>query len=167
LFACRALIRWTAAQVARVDQPRPFGFYDVARSVVDAFTRRVVGWRMADTLHTEVVLEALEMALHTRKPTDVIHHSDRGCQYTRRAFGRLCREAGAIPSMGSVGDAYDNAMAESFFATLEKELIARNSWKERTQARLSVLDYIEGSSNPRRRHSSLSGCPEQSSRGGC
>jgi putative transposase len=124
--------------------------------IVDAFTRRVVGWRMADTLHTEVVLEALEMALHNRKPKDVIHHSDRGSQYTSMAFGRRCREAGVIPSMGSVGDAYDNAMAESFFATLEKELIARSSWKNRTEARLAVFDYIEGFYNPHRRHSSLS-----------
>src|SRR5258708_2088210 len=124
--------------------------------VVDAYTRRVVGWRMSDTLHTELVLGALEMALHNRRPKAVIHHSDRGCQYTSLAFGRRCRQAGVVPSMGSVGDAYDNAMAESFFATLEKELIARNAWKNRTAARLAVFDYVEGFYNPHRRHSSLS-----------
>jgi putative transposase len=124
--------------------------------VVDAFTRRVVGWRMSDSLETELVLGALEMALHNRRPTEVIHHSDRGCQYTSLAFGRRCREAGVIPSMGSVGDAYDNAMAESFFATLEKELIARHAWKNRTEARRALFDYIEGFYNPHRRHSSIS-----------
>ena len=123
--------------------------------VVDAFTRRVVGWRMSDSLDTQVVIEALEMALHNRRPKDVIHHSDRGCQYTSIAFGRRCREAGVVPSMGSVGDAYDNALAESFFATLEKELIAHSSWKNRTEARLAVFDYIEGFYNTRRRHSSI------------
>jgi putative transposase len=97
--------------------------------VVDAFTRRVVGWRMSDSLHTEVVLEAMEMALHNRRPTEVIHHSDRGCQYTSLAFGRRCREAGVVPSMGSVGDAYD-AMAESFFAILHGCLRYRQNYSE-------------------------------------
>ncbi len=86
---------------------------------LDAFSRRIVGWAMATSLHTQLVLDALNMALATRRPKDVVHHSDQGSQYTSIAFGKRCREAGVRPSMGSVGDAYDNAMAESFFATLE------------------------------------------------
>jgi putative transposase len=124
--------------------------------VLDAFSRRVVGWAMADHLQTELVLDALEMALWNRRPTTaVIHHSDHGCQYTSLAFGRRCRQAGISVSMGSVGDCYDNAMAERFFATLECELIARNRWRTHTEARMAVFDFIEGFYNPRRRHSAL------------
>jgi len=123
---------------------------------IDCFSRRVVGWAMRDHLRTDLVLEALEMALYTRRPAaGLIHHSDRGCQYTSFAFGRRCRQAGVAPSMGSVGDAFDNALAESFFATLECELIDRRSFRNRTEARLAVFDFIEGFYNPRRRHSSL------------
>lgn len=93
--------------------------------------------------------------LMTRKPESVIHHSDQGSQYTSIAFGNRCKEMGVRPSMGSVGDAYDNAMAESFFASLECELIARRSWKTKTEARLAVFTWIEGWYNPRRRHSGL------------
>ena len=89
--------------------------------VLDVFSRRIVGWSMANYLRTELVLAALEMAIGQRKPTGVVHHSDQGTQYTSLAFGGRCREAGVRPSMGSVGDAYDNAMCESFFATLECE----------------------------------------------
>jgi putative transposase len=90
--------------------------------VLDACSRRIVGWSMATTLATQLVLDALNMALMTRRPKDVIHHSDQGSQYASMAFGDRCREAGVRPSMGSVGDAFDNAMCESFFATLECEL---------------------------------------------
>src|SRR2546430_3818615 len=86
--------------------------------VLDAWSRRVVGWAMATHLRAELVLDALNMALTQRRPTDVIHHSDQGCQYTSFAFGRRCETMSVRPSMGSVGDAYDNAMCESFFATL-------------------------------------------------
>jgi putative transposase len=89
--------------------------------VIDAWSRKVVGWAMSTTLHTDVVLEALNMAVTQRQPRDVIHHSDHGCQYTSFRFGRRCKEAGVRPSMGTVGDAYDNAMWESFFGTLECE----------------------------------------------
>jgi putative transposase len=130
------------------------GFLYVA-VVLDVWSRRIVGWAMANHLRTELVLEALEMALDRRQPTDVIHHSDQGCQYTSYAFGRRCREAGVRPSMGSVGDCYDNAMCESFFATLEMELIDRQRFKNRTEAKLAVFDFIEGWYNPRRRHSAL------------
>jgi len=123
--------------------------------VLDCFSRRVVGWSMADHLRTELVLDALEMAIWNRRPKRVIHHSDQGCQYTAYAFGRRCREAGIAPSMGSVGDAYDNAMCESFFASLQTELIDRARFRNRTQARLAVFDYIECFYNPRRRHSSI------------
>jgi len=104
--------------------PTAAGFLYLA-VVLDAFSRRIVGWAMANHLRTELVLDALGMAIGQRQPTDVIHHSDQGSQYTSLAFGGRCREAGVRPSMGSVGDAYDNAMCESFFATLECELLAR------------------------------------------
>ena len=123
--------------------------------VLDVWSRRIVGWSMATTLHTKIVLDALEMAIRQRQPVGVVHHSDQGCQYTSLAFGRRCREAGVRPSMGSVGDAYDNAMCESFFATLEMELIDRQSFATKSAARLAVFDFIEGFYNPQRRHSSI------------
>ena len=123
--------------------------------VLDVWSRRVVGWAMAEHLRTELVLGALEMAVQRRRPTSVIHHSDQGCQYTAIAFGTRCREAGVRPSMGSVGDCYDNALCESFFATLECELLARRSWPDPTAARTAIFDFIEGWYNTRRRHSSI------------
>ncbi len=123
--------------------------------VLDVWSRRVVGWSMAPHLRTELVLEALNMAIWQRRPERVVHHSDQGTQYTSIAFGIRCRKAGVHLSMGSVGDCYDNALAESFFATLECELIDRESFRTRTEARLGVFDFIEGFYNPRRRHSSL------------
>jgi putative transposase len=123
--------------------------------VLDAFSRRIVGWAMASHLRTSLVLDALEMALKQRRPEDLIHHSDQGSQYTSIAFGNRCRKAGLRPSMGSVGDCYDNALCESFFATLECELIDRRSWRTQAQARTEVFSFIEGWYNPRRRHSSI------------
>jgi putative transposase len=123
--------------------------------VLDVFSRRVVGWSMSTTLRTELVLAALDMALAVRRPGHVIHHSDQGSQYTSLAFGKRCREVAVRPSMGSVGDAYDNAMAESFFATLECELLARHRFKTQADARLAVFDFIEGFYNSRRRHSAI------------
>jgi len=123
--------------------------------VLDAWSRRVVGWAMATHLRTELVLEALEMAVRQRQPQGVIHHSDQGCQYTSIAFGKRCREAGVRPSMGSVGDAYDNALCESFFATLECELLARRRFATQAEARMAVFDFVEGFYNSRRRHSAL------------
>ena len=131
------------------------GFLYVA-VVIDVFSRRVVGWCMAGHLRTELILDALDMAVSVRRPSGgLIHHSDRGTQYASIAFGRRCREAGIALSMGSTGDAYDNAMAESFFASLETELIDRSSWPTRADARLAVFDYIEAFYNPKRRHSAL------------
>ncbi len=123
--------------------------------VIDACSRRVIGWAMATHLRTELVLEALNMALWARRPADVIHHSDQGCQYTSIAFGKRCQQMGVRPSMGSVGDCYDNAMAESFFATLECELIERSSFRTTAEARMGVFEFIEGWYNPHRRHSRL------------
>jgi putative transposase len=123
--------------------------------VLDAYSRRVVGWAMANHLRTELVLEALNMAIYRRKPDGVIHHSDQGCQYTSIAFGARCREAGVRPSMGSVGDAYDNAMCESFNATLECELLVQHSFKTQREASLAIFDFIEGWYNPHRRHSAI------------
>jgi putative transposase len=124
--------------------------------ILDAFSRRVVGWSMASYLRTELVLDALEMALWNRRPEPgLVHHTDHGSQYTSLAFGRRCREAGIAQSMGSVGDSYDNALAESFFASLECELIDRSRWRSFTEARMAIFDYLECFYNPRRRHSSL------------
>ena len=123
--------------------------------VVDAWSRRVVGWSRANHLRTELVLDALEMAVTQRRPRDVIHHSDQGSQYTSLAFGSRCREAGVRPSMGSVGDAYDNALCESFFATLECELLARRRFCSQAEARMAVFSYVEGFYNPVRLHSAL------------
>jgi len=123
--------------------------------VLDVYSRRVVGWAMETHLRTELILAALNMALTQRRPSAVVHHSDRGCQYTSYAFGKRCREAGVMPSMGSVGDAYDNAMAESFFATLDRELLNRRRFKSQVEAKMAVFEYIEGWYNPHRRHSAL------------
>jgi putative transposase len=123
--------------------------------VLDAWSRRVVGWAIGETMTAELVLSALNMALQQRRPEGVIHHSDQGSQYASIAFGDRCRKMGVRPSMGSVGDAYDNAMAESFFASLECELIDRRSWQTKTEARLALFTWIEGWYNPRRRHSAL------------
>jgi putative transposase len=123
--------------------------------VLDAFSRRIVGWAMATHLRTELVLEALNLALWQRRPRAVIHHSDQGTQYTSLAFGARCREAGLRPSMGSVGDCFDNALCESFFATLECELLARHRFQHQEEARSAVFEFIEGWYNPHRRHSAL------------
>lgn len=123
--------------------------------VLDAYSRRIVGWAMADHLKSQLVLDALNMALGQRRSTSVIHHSHQGSQYTSLAFEARCREAGVLPSMGSVGDAYDNAMCESFFATLECELLDRRRFRSHAEARIAVFTFIEGWYNPRRRHSAL------------
>jgi len=123
--------------------------------VMDAWSRRIVGWSMAIHLRTELVLAALDMALRQRRPKAVIHHSDQGSQYTSLAFGQRCRQAGVRPSMGSVGDCFDNALCESFFATLECELLDRQRFHTQDEARRAVFDFIESWYNLHRRHSSL------------
>ncbi len=123
--------------------------------VLDVFSRKVVGWAMANHLRTELVLEALNMAIAQRRPQGVIHHSDKGAQYTSLAFGKRCRDKGIVTSTGSAGDCYDNAMAESFFATLECELIKRRSLHTQAEARSAIFQFIEGWYNTKRRHSAL------------
>jgi putative transposase len=134
--------------------PTANGFMYLA-VVLDAWSRKIVGWSMANHLRTELVLDALEMAIGQRRPGDVIHHSDQGSQYTSLAFGGRCREAGVRPSMGSVGDAYDNAMCESFFATLECELLERRRFASQVEAKMACFSFIEGWYNPVRLHSAL------------
>ena len=134
--------------------PSATGFLYLA-VVLDACSRKVVGWSMANHLKAELVLGALEMAVGQRRPKGVIHHSDQGSQYTSLAFGSRCREAGVRPSMGSVGDAYDNALCESFFATLECELLARRRFASQAEARMAVFSYLESWYNPLRLHSAL------------
>jgi len=128
-------------------------------AVLDAFSRRVVGWAMADHLRTELVLDALDLALRQRRPAaGLVHHSDRGCQYSALAFGRRLAESGLVPSMSRTGNCWDNAVAESFFATLKRELVDRPDrapWPTRAAARQALFDYIEVFYNRRRRHSTL------------
>ena len=140
-FAADAPNRLWVADITYI--PTWAGFLYLA-VVLDAFSRRIVGWSMAATLATQLVLDALNMALLARRPQGVIHHSDQGSQYTSIEFGHRCREAGVRPSMGSVGDAYDNAMCESFFATLECELIDRCRFRTQAEARTAVFEFIEG-----------------------
>lgn len=124
--------------------------------VLDTYSRKVVGWSMANHLRAEFVLDALNMAIYTRRPQPgLIHHSDRGSQYASVEFSSRLEEAGLLPSMGSVADAYDNAMAESFVSTLKRELIHRHSWPNRQIARTAIFEYIEGFYNTHRRHSAL------------
>jgi transposase InsO family protein len=123
--------------------------------VLDVFSRRVVGWAMEPHLRTELVLQALNMALYLRRPEGVIHHSDQGTQYTSLAFGDRCREAGVMPSTGSAGSCYDNALCESFFASLECELLDRRIFQTHAEARAAVFAYIEGWYNTHRRHSAI------------
>ena len=124
--------------------------------VIDAFSRRCVGWSMRSDLQADLVVDALGMAVTRRRPEPgVVHHSDRGSQYASLAFGATLRESGVLASMGSRGDAYDNAAAESFMATIKKELIYRRTFKSRNAARLAIFDYIECFYNPVRRHSTL------------
>ena len=127
--------------------PTTAGFLYLA-VVLDAWSRRIVGWSMASHLRTELVLDALEMALGQRRPGNVVLHSDQGSQFTSLAFGNRCREAGVRPSMGSVGDAYDNALCESFFASLECELLDRRRFTSQAQARMAVFSFVEGFYNP-------------------
>lgn len=124
--------------------------------VLDVWSRKIVGWAMETHLRTELVLAALEMGRGQRRPPPgLIHHSDQGCQYSSIGFGARCTQLGVRPSMGSVGDAYDNAMCESFFASLECELLDRSVFRTQQEARREIFKYIEGWYNPHRRHSSL------------
>jgi putative transposase len=125
-------------------------------AVMDCYSRRIVGWSMRPNLEAELVVDALEMAVARRRPLPgLVHHSDQGSQYVSLRFGERCREIGIDRSMGSRGDCFDNAVAESFFATLEKDLLRRTSFPTRQEARTAVFDYIETFYNPIRLHSTL------------
>ena len=128
-----------------------------AAAVVDVFSRKVVGWSMSEHLHMELVLGALNMAIRGRQPLHgrTIHHSDHGAQYTATAYGQRLKATGLVGSMGSVGDCYDNALMESFWATLQTELLDRQTWPTRDALRSAIFEFIEGFYNPRRAHSSL------------
>ncbi len=124
--------------------------------ILDVFSRRVVGWSMQDHLRTELVLAALEMAVGKRRPeAGLIHHSDHGCQYTSVRYGERCQAAGIRSSMGTVGDCFDNALMESFFATLECELLAQHRFRTQDEARAAVFEWLEVFYNRQRRHSAL------------
>lgn len=124
-------------------------------AVQDVWSRRIVGWALTAHLRTGLVTDALATATSQRDASGVVHHSDQGSQYTSVAFGMQCHRAGIMPSMGSVGDCYDNAMAESFFATLQCELLDQTILQTRDQAQHEVFNWIEGWYNTHRRHSSL------------
>jgi putative transposase len=126
--------------------------------VMDMFSRKFVGWSMRDDLKADLVVDALAMAVTRRRPpAGLVHHSDRGSQYTSLSFGKTLRESGLVASMGSRGDAFDNAACESCISTLKVEWIKRHRYESRDQARLSIFQYVETFYNPRRRHSSLGG----------
>jgi putative transposase len=128
-------------------------------TVIDLASRRVVGWAVADHMRTELVEDALQMAFVTRRPAaGVIFHSDRGCQYTSRDFGELARANGVVLSVGRKGECWDNAVAESFFATIKRELVDTRSWPTRAGLNRALFEYIEGWYNTRRLHSSLDYC---------
>ena len=143
---------WTAdIPYLRTDE----GFLYLA-FVLDVYSRKVVGWSMASHLRTELVVDALEMAVWRRKPkAGLVHHSDRGVQYTALSFGKRLEEVGIVPSMGKAGSALDNAISESFVATLKVELVHRRRFPTRETARSAVFEYLEGFYNRRRLHSSL------------
>jgi transposase InsO family protein len=126
-------------------------------AVLDVYGRRVVGWSIADHLRAELVVDALEMARWRRRPApgQTVLHSDRGAQYTSWAFGHRLRTAGLLGSMGRVGSAYDNAMMESFFSTLQRELLDRRPWGTRKELASAIFEWIEAWYNPRRRHTSI------------
>jgi putative transposase len=151
-FAAEAPNKLWVADITYV--PTYAGFLFLA-IVLDAFSRRVVGWATSSNMKTQLVLDALNMAIYRRRPIDVVHHSDQGTQYTSIAFGSRCREANIRPSMGSVGDCYDNAMCESFNATLECELLEKHRFRTHKEAELAIFDFIEGWYNLHRRHSAL------------
>jgi len=125
-------------------------------SVIDCFSRMIVGWCMRSHMRLELVERALEMAVARRRPgPGLIHHSDHGSQYTAVIFGQRCEQLGLEVSMGSIGDCYDNAVCEAFHATLKRELVHRRPWPTRAELQTAVFEYIEGFYNTTRRHSTI------------
>jgi putative transposase len=148
----RANVLW----VADITYLRSWEGWLYLAAVQDAFSRQIVGWSMANHMRAQLVVDALAMGLTRRRPDPgLVHHSDQGSQYVSLGFGQAARNAGIAISMGSRGDVYDNAVAESFFATLKKELVHRHSWPTRRELGSAVFDYIEAFYNPKRRHSTL------------
>jgi putative transposase len=153
----------TCRKTGRALRPDPYTEHPTAEgkvylaTVIDAFSRRVIGWSIADHMRAELVVDALQMAIWRRggREGSTIMHTDHGSQYTSWAFGRRLRAAGILGSMGTIGDALDNAMAESFFGTLQVELLDRRRWASRAELASAMFEYIEGFYNPRRRHSSI------------
>jgi putative transposase len=151
-FSANAPDRLWVADITYI--PTLAGFLYLA-VVLDVFSRRVVGWATATHMRKELVVDALDMAIYRRRPERVIHHSDQGSQYTSIAFGKRCELFDVLPSMGSVGDCFDNAMCESFNATLECELLAFNRFRAPQEAAIAVFEFIEGFYNTYRRHTSI------------
>ena len=151
-FVAEAPDRLWVADITYVPTLAGFVYLSI---VLDVFSRRIVGWAMNSSLATDLVLSALEMAIAQRRPECVIHHSDQGSQYTSLTFGNRCRDAGIALSMGSIGDCYDNAMAESFFASLECELLDQTTFRNHAEAKAELFRYIEGWYNTHRRHSAI------------
>jgi len=153
-FAARQPNRVWLADITYV--PTREGFLYLA-FILDTHSRRIVRWSMDSHMKTELVVDALEMAVWRRRPAaGLVHHSDRGVQYTAISFGKRLEEVGIVPSMGRTGTALDNAMAESFIATLKTELLHRRRFPDREAARSAIFDYLEGFYNRRRLHSALS-----------
>ena len=124
-------------------------------AVIDAWSRRIVGWSIADHIRAELVVDALEMARWQRRPAGTIVHADRGAQYTSWIFGHRLRAAGLLGSMGRVASSVDNALIESFWSSMQRELLDRQQWRSREQLASAMFEWIEGWYNPRRRHSSI------------
>ncbi|ERG65156.1 hypothetical protein L332_11985 [Agrococcus pavilionensis RW1] len=150
----------------RADRPDRLWFCDITQhrardgwvycaAVIDAFSRRIVGWSISDRITTEIVVDALEMARWQRRPVGTIVHADRGAQYTSWLFGHRLRQAGLLGSMGRVASSVDNALIESFWSTMQRELLDRTAWDSRTQLASAMFEWIEGFYNPTRRHSAL------------
>jgi len=148
------------------DRPNKLWFTDITQhrtaegwvycaAVLDGYSRRIVGWSIADHLRTELVVDALQMARWRRSPIDTVVHSDRGPQYTSWLFGARLREAGLLGSMGKVACAYDNSVIESFFGSLQIELLDRRIWTTRSELTNAIFEWIEAFYNPTRRHSAL------------
>ncbi len=142
--------------VADITQHRTAEGWLYMAAVIDAFSRRVVGWAMGDRPTAELTIEAVDMAISAARPArGLIHHSDHGAQYTSLAYGKTLQKAGLVGSLGTVDDALDNAVAESFFATLQTELLDRYRWSSRSVLRRGIFDHVEAFYNRRRRHSAL------------
>lgn len=126
-------------------------------AVLDAYSRRVVGWSIDDNMRTALVVDALGMAITRRRPEphSAILHSDHGSQFTSWAFGKRLTDAGLVGSMGSIGDCYDNSMVESFWGTMQLELLDSKTWRTRHELATAIFEWIESWYNPKRRHSSI------------